>query len=137
MFKTILIWMITCEIFAPVGSRFGQCEVGMILDTRNEHACIWACVHACLQMQRQHHILVKEITKIHKCLMSNIMLTSHLAWYSRMWMSNVQYHANFTLPLENQNYLEQVYQHPRNVSIDIQKDISFRAGDIPIFVGFH
>ena len=31
--------------------------------------------------------------------MSNIMPTSHLAWYSRMWMSNVQYHANFTLPL--------------------------------------
>ena len=50
-------------------------------------------------MQRQHHIFVKESTKIHECLISNIVLTSHLAWYSRMWMSNVQYHANFTLPI--------------------------------------
>ena len=35
-----------------------------------------------------------------------------------------------------QNYLEIVYQHPRNVSIKIQKDISSRAGDIPKFVRF-
>ena len=33
--------------------------------------------------------------------------------------------------------MEQVYQHPRNVSIKIQKDISYRAGDIPKFVRFH
>ena len=30
-----------------------------------------------------------------------------------------------------------MYQHPRNVSIKNQKDISSRAGDIPKFVGFH
>ena len=36
-----------------------------------------------------------------------------------------------------QNYLEQVYQHPRNVSIKIQKYNSFRDGDIPKFVRFH
>ena len=36
-----------------------------------------------------------------------------------------------------QNYLEQVYKHPRNLSIKIQKDISSRAGDIPKFVIFH
>ena len=38
---------------------------------------------------------------------------------------------------KNQNYLEQLYEHQRNVSIKIQKDISSRAGDIPKFVGFH
>ena len=39
--------------------------------------------------------------------------------------------------LDSQNYLEQVYQNPRNVSIKIQKDISSGAGDIPKFVRFH
>ena len=36
----------------------------------------------------------------------------------------------------NQIYLEQVYQHPRNVSIKNQKGILSRAGDIPKFVRF-
>ena len=35
---------------------------------------------------------------------------------------------------EIQNYLEIVYQHPRNVSKKIQKDILSGTGDIPIFV---
>ena len=35
-----------------------------------------------------------------------------------------------------QNYLELVYQHPRNVSNKIKKDASSRTGDIPIFVYF-
>ena len=39
--------------------------------------------------------------------------------------------------LEIQNYMEQVYQHPRNVSIKNHKEISSRAGHIPKFVGFH
>ena len=33
--------------------------------------------------------------------------------------------------------MEQVYQHPRNVSIKNQKDISYTAGNIPKFVRFH
>ena len=33
--------------------------------------------------------------------------------------------------------MEKVYQHPRDVSIKIHKDISSRAQDIPKFVGFH
>ena len=46
----------------------------------------------------------KESTKIHECLISNIVLTSHLAWYLRMWMSNVQYHANFTVPVRSMEW---------------------------------
>ena len=42
-------------------------------------------------------------------------------------IQEVRRYLNFKL--EIQNYLEQVYQHPRNVSIKIQKDISSRAGD--------
>ena len=30
-----------------------------------------------------------------------------------------------------------VYKHPRNMSIQIQKGVSSRAEDIPKFVGFH
>ena len=35
---------------------------------------------------------------------------------------------------KNHNYLELVYQHPRNVSKEFQKDISPRTGYIFIFV---
>ena len=37
---------------------------------------------------------------------------------------------------ENLNFLEPVYQHPRNATENFQKDISSRTGDIPIFVQF-
>ena len=47
-------------------------------------------------------------------------------------IQEVQRYLN--LKLEVQNYLEQVYQHPRNVSIKIQKDILYRARDISKFV---
>ena len=35
---------------------------------------------------------------------------------------------------EIQSYLEILYQHPRNVSKEIQRDIISRTGDIPTFV---
>ena len=54
--------------------------------------------------------------------------------YVTSFIQEVPRYLNFKL--ENQNSLEQVYQHPRNVSIDIEKDISSRAGNIPKFVGF-
>ena len=38
---------------------------------------------------------------------------------------------------EIQNYFELVYKYPRNVSIKSQKDISYRARDIPKLVRFH
>ena len=34
---------------------------------------------------------------------------------------------------KNQNYLENVYQSPENVSKKFQQDISSRTGDIPLY----
>ena len=89
--------MITCEIFAPVRSQFGQCEVGMILDIHIHEYHAECEVSMILDIQ---HLCIFLVSLLRKNMMLPLYVQAsmHICSYACMLVSCCQYYANFTLP---------------------------------------